>query len=107
VDSHDAVHGGGGIENGAKYAACSNGPLSHQNNFLFITAFLHISGCFSGPNRFFPKRYQSHFDMSTLCSNGSLSHQNNPIFFTVLLHSGLKWIFKGRFSGPSRYFPKK
>jgi hypothetical protein len=81
VDSHDAVHGGGGIENGAKYAACSNGPLSHQNNFLFITAFLHISGCFSGPNRFFPKRYQSHFDVSTLCSNGSLSHQNNPIFF--------------------------
>jgi hypothetical protein len=37
------------------------GPPSRQNDFLFITAFRHILGCFSGPNRFFPEEYQRVF----------------------------------------------
>ena len=101
VDSHDAVHDGGGIENGAKHAACSNGPLSRQNDFLFITAFLHISGFFSGPNRFFPKRYQSQFDMCMPCSNGPPSRQNDFLFITAFLHT------LGCFSSPNRFFPKE
>ena len=47
VDSHDAVHGGDGIENGAEYAACSNGPLSRHP---FITAFLFETQGTQGTN---------------------------------------------------------
>ena len=47
VDSLDAVHGGGGIENGAEYAACSNGPLSRHP---FITAFLFETQGTQGTN---------------------------------------------------------
>jgi hypothetical protein len=78
---------------------CSNGPLSRQNDFLFITAFLHISGFFSGPNRFFPKRYQSQIDMSMPCSNGPPSRQNDFLFITAFLHT------LGCFSGPNRLSP--
>ena len=41
---------------------------------------------FSGPNRFFPNRYQSQFDMSIPCSNGPLSRQYDFNFITAFLH---------------------
>ena len=56
---------------------------------------------FSGPNRFFPNRYQSQFDMSIPCSNGPLSRQYDFNFITAFLH------ISGCFSGPNRFFPNR
>ena len=83
VDSHDAVHGGGGIENGAEYAACSNGPLSRHP---FITAFLFETQGTQGTNHIHVSQVARHrVNRSHLTLEASSTQQVTSLFRSPLI----------------------